>query len=220
MRTKNILLYVIICLIIIAGFAVWNSKGFNRELQYSSRYQIRLYKHTSFDISEVENIANEVLGETRHFVQKSEIYGNNVSIVSEEMSEEQRNQIVEKFNEKYEDSELEAENVEIKYIPFTRIIDVVKHYIVSGIVSLVVVLIYFLFRFKKLGWKTVAFKTIAMPLAAEVLLFSIIAIARIPFGRAAISISLGLYLLVFMVLTCIFENQRNKYIEEKDRKED
>lgn len=220
MRTKNILLYVIICLVIIAGVAVWSSKGFSRELQYSSRYQIRLYKHTSFDISEVENIANEVLGNTRHFVQKSEIYGNNVSIVSEEMTEEQRNKIVEKFNEKYEDSELEPDNVEIRYIPFTRIIDIVKHYIVPGIVSLVVVLVYFLIRFKKLGWKTVAFKTVGLPIAAELLLFSIISIARIPFGRTAIAVSLGLYLATIMVLTCIFESQRNKYIEENDRKED
>ena len=82
MKTKNIILYIIICLIVIAGIAVWDSKGFNTELQYSSRYEITLANHTGIDISEIENIANEVLNGKRHFVQKVEIFGNAVAIAS------------------------------------------------------------------------------------------------------------------------------------------
>ena len=212
MKTKNIIIYIIICLIIIAGIAVWDSKGFNTELQYSSRYQIELSNNTGIEVSDSEQIASEVLGNTRHFVQKVETFGNYVAIVSEEMSDEQRDRIVEKFNEKYEE-DVKSEDVTIKYIPFTRVKDVFKHFIVPGAITLGVVLIYFLIRFRKLGWKVVMAKTILYQIIAEILMYSIMAIVRIPFGRLAIALSIGLYFVIILFLTCIFENKRNEYLK-------
>ncbi len=222
MKTKNIILYIIICLIVIAGIAVWDSKGFNTELQYSSRYEITLANHTGIDISEIENIANEVLNGKRHFVQKVEIFGNAVAIVSEEITEEQRNKIVEKFNEKYKDIELKAENVDIVYIPFTRIKDVIKHFIIPGITTLALVLVYFLIRFKTIGWKQIVLKTIFVPAIAEVLMYSVMSIVRIPFGKLTIALGIGLYIAIILILTCIFEEKRNKIIEsnKEDGKEE
>ena len=161
-------------------------------------------------------IINEILGNSRHTVQKVEVFGNAVTIISEEMTEEQKNKIVEKFNEKYEDSELTTENVTIAYIPFTRVKDVIKHFLVPGVISLALVLIYFLIRFNRIGWKGVVLKTLFAPVIAELLMFSIMAIVRIPFGRVAIALSIGLYLAVIMILTCYFENQKNRLDREED----
>lgn len=212
MKTKNIIIYIIICLIIIAGIAVWDSKGFNTELQYSSRYQIELSNKTGIDVSDIKQIASDVLGDTRFFVQKVETFGNYVAIVSEQMSDEQKNNIVDKFNEKYGE-EIKSEDVTIKYIPFTRVKDVIKHFIVPGAITLGVILIYFLIRFRKLGLKIVIAKTIFYPVIAEILMYSIMAIIRIPFGRLAIALSIGLYIAVILFLTCIFENKRNEYLK-------
>ena len=222
MKTKNIIIYIVACLIIIAGVAVWHSKGFKTELQYSSRFQITLDNHTGVKKSDVENIANDVLGNTKHLVQEVGIFGNAVNVVSEEMSEEQKKSIVEKFNEKYEDSELKAEDVEIKYIPFTRIKDIIKNYIIPGICTFIIVLIYFLIMYRKIGLREVILKTLFAPLLSELLMFSLIAILRIPFGRIAIALGVGLYVAVIAILACIFEDKRNKYTnsEEKNRKED
>jgi preprotein translocase subunit SecF len=222
MKTKNIIIYVIICLIIIAGIAVWDSKGFNSELQYSARYQIQLSNNEGIEISDIEDIVNEVLGDTNYFIQPVEIFGNSVSIVAEQMTEEQRDQIVEKFNEKYE-YDLDKDDVQLTYIPFTRVKDVVKHFVTPGIITLAVILIYFLIRFRKIGWKEVLLKTLLYPVIAELLIYSIMAIVRIPFGRVAIALSIGLYVAVIAILTCIFEDRRNKYVQDsknKDRKED
>ncbi len=224
MRTKNIILYVIICLIIIAGIAVWDSKGFNTELQYSSRYQIQISNKTGIELSDMEQIASEVLGNTRHFVQKVELFGNAVSIVSEQMSEEQKNQIIDKFNEKY-DEDVKSENINILYIPFTRVKDVIEPFIIPGALTLIIILIYFLIVYRKLNWIKIMVKTIVYPVIAELLLYSIMAIVRIPFGRLAIALSIGLYLIIILILANIFEKQRSKYVEElknnpDDRKED
>ena len=213
MKNKNIIIYIIICLIIIAGVAVWETKGFRTEMQFTPRKEIQLENKTDIDISDIQSIASEVLGNTRFMVQKVETFGNAVVIVAKDITEEQRDSIVTKFNEKY-GTKLENKNVEIVSIPFTRIKDVIKKYIAPAIVSLALVLAYFVIRFKKIGWKKVAIKTVLTPIVAELLLFSIISITRLPFSRLAVSIGVGLYISIIITLTVIFENERNKYLKE------
>lgn len=213
MKNKNIIIYVIICLIIIAGIAVWEAKGFRTEMQFTPRKEIELTNYTGIEISDIEAIATEVLGNTKFIVQPVETFGNAVVIVAKDITEEQRNNIVTKFNEKY-GTELKSENIEIVSIPFTRIKDVIKRFIVPGIGSLVLVLAYFVIRYKNIGWKKVTIKTILTPVVAELLLFSIISIIRVPFSRLAVSLGVGTYISIIILLTILFENQRNKIIKE------
>ena len=213
MKNKNIIIYVIICLIIIAGVAVWEAKGFRTEMQFTPRKEIELTNYTGIDVSDIEAIASETLGNTRFMVQRVETFGNAVVIVAKDITEEQRNNIVTKFNEKY-GTELKSENIEIVSIPFTRIKDVIKRFIVPGIVSLVLFLTYFVIRYKNIGWKKVTLKTLITPVVAELLLFSIISIIRVPFSRLAVSLGVGTYISIIIVLTIMFENQRNKIIKE------
>lgn len=214
MNTVKKILYIIIALVIIAGIVVWKKQGFNLELQYSARKQINISNNTGIDKAEVEQIVSEILGETRYFVQEVETFKNAISIVADEITEEQKNKIIEKFNEKYE-TKLKAEDIEIISIPFTRVKDVIKPYIIPGIVITAIVLVYFIFRFKKLGLKTILLKTVIIPVVAELLLYSGIAITRIPFGRIAIACGIGLYIIIISILTNKFENDREKKIAEK-----
>ena len=217
MKNRNLILYIIICLIIIAGVAVWEAKGFRTEMQCMPRKEIELTNYTGIEISDIESIASEVLGDTKFMVQRVETFGNAVVIVAKDITEEQRNNIVSKFNEKY-GTELKAENIEIVSIPFTRIKDVIKKFIAPGIATLILILVYFIIRFKKIGWKQVALKTILAPIVAELLLFSVISITRMPFSRLAVSLGVGLYISIIIALTVIFENKRNKIIEELENK--
>ena len=213
MKNKNIIIYVIICLIIIAGIAVWEAKGFRTEMQFTPRKEIELTNYTGIDVSDIEAIASEALGNTRFMVQRVETFGNAVVIVAKDITEEQRNNIVTKFNEKY-GTELKSENIEIVSIPFTRIKDVIKRFIAPGIISLILVLAYFVIRYKNIGWKKVTLKTLITPVVAELLLFSIISIIRVPFSRLTVSLGVGTYISIIIVLTIMFENQRNKIIKE------
>ena len=80
-----------------------------------------------------------------------------------------------------------------------------------------IVLTYFCLRYKKLGWKKIIAKTIIISILAELLLYSSIAITRIPFGRIAIACGIGLYVIIIFILTYKFENQREKYIAQDDK---
>ena len=184
---------------------------------FMPRKEIELTNYTGIEISDIESIASEVLGDTKFMVQRVETFGNAVVIVAKDITEEQRNNIVSKFNEKY-GTELKAENIEIVSIPFTRIKDVIKKFIAPGIATLILILVYFIIRFKKIGWKQVALKTILAPIVAKLLLFSVISITRMPFSRLAVSLGVGLYISIIIALTVIFENKRNKIIEELENK--
>ena len=215
MKNKNLIIYIVICLIIIAGVAVWESKGFRTEMQFAPRKQIELTNYTGIEISEMESIVSEVLGNTKYIVQPVETFGNAVVIEAKDITEEQRNQIVSKFNEKY-GTELKNENIEIKYIPFTRIKDVIKRFLLPGIITLAMALIYFIIRFRKIGWKKVTIKTLLLPAVSELLLFSIISIIRTPFSRLTVALGIGLYIVSIITLTVMFENDRNRIIKESE----
>ena len=218
MKNKNLIIYIIICLIIIAGIAVWDKKGFKTELQYAPRKQIQLSNHTGIEISDIQAIASEVLGDTEFMVQPVENFGNDVAIVARNITEEQKEQIVKKFNDKYK-SELKNEDVKIIYIPFTRIIDIIRPYLIPGAITLAILAIYFIIRFNKIGWKKVIAKTVLIPVVLELLMFSIMSIARMPLSRITVAIGFTLYAISIIYLTVIFENKRNKLIEEKNEKE-
>ena len=218
MKSKNIIIYILISLIIISGLIIWKTKGFNLELQYAKRYQISISNKTGIEKFDIEQIALEVLGSKKHFVQEIETFGNALSIVSEEITEEQKDQILEKFNEKYK-TDIKSKDVKIIEIPFTRVKDVITPFIIPGIVVVTIILLYFLIRFKELGWKLVLIKTVIIPLLSELLLYSIIAITRIPLGRIAIAIGIGLYVAIIAILTNIFEKQRETRRAEKQETE-
>jgi len=211
MKTKNLIIYIVICLIIIAGLAVWNAKGFRTELQYSTRNTIHLSNNKGIEKNEVDAIASEVLGNKRFSVQTMGNFKSAVSIVADEITEEQRNTIVQKFNEKYE-TEIKAEDVEIHKIAHTRVRDVIKSLLVPGIVTLAIVLVYFLIRFRTLGVKNILLQTLCFPIVAELLMFSLMAVVRIPFGRLAIALAVGVYAAIILALTTMFENQKNQLV--------
>lgn len=214
MKAGNKILYILICLIIIVGIVIWKNKGFNLELQYSSRDQISISNNTGINITDIEQIASEILGNTRHFVQKIEMFGNSVSIVADEITEEQKKQIIEKFNEKYK-TDIDKDEIEIVEIPFTRVKDVIKPFIIPGVIIFVIILAYFLIRFKNLGIKQILSKIVIISVFAELLLYSMIAITRIPFGRILIACSIGLYVVIIGILTNKFENDRENKIADK-----
>ena len=207
MKTRNKILYILVCLIIIAGIVTWKNNGFNLELQYSTRDQINISNNTSIKKEDIEQITKEVLGDTRYFIQEVKMFGNSISIVADKITDEQKNQIVEKFNEKYE-TDIEAEDIETVAIPFTRVKDVIKPYILPGITTLAIIVVYALIRFKTLGWKNILSKLVIIPVLAELLLYSII--ARIPFGRVTIACGIGLYVIIIAILTNKFENEKEK----------
>ena len=207
---------VLIVLIIIAGIAMIAVKGFNFDLKYQDTQRVELYLETEFNISDIKQITNEVFGNQRVMIQKVEVFEDSVSITTTSISDEQKNNLITRVNEKY-GTELKAEDIQIEDIAHTRGRDIIKPYIIPFAIAVIATLVYIGIRYYKLNTVKVVLKSIGILLLSQVLLFSIIAITRIPIGRLTIPMVILVYLLTLFGMTSRYEkNLANRKKEEME----
>lgn len=207
MKQKNIkiITIAIMALIILAGIVVAGIFGFNKELRYSQAKSFDIYVQQQVDLKKIKEIVNENLDGADNIVQTVEIYQDLVTIKAKEITDEQKNNIVNKVKENYEFTQT-AEDTTINTVSGTKFINIYKKYIVPFAISAVLVLIYMAIRYYKKGVFKVIGRTIIIPIFAEMLLLSIIALARIPVGRFTPVLVIVMY--VASILMVIKQNEK------------
>ena len=215
LTTKKKILYIAMALIIIVGIAVVAVKGFNVELKYRHHQKIELNIGEEVKTEEIQKIADEVFGKNKSKVQIIEVYKDAVQIASTEISEEQKNAVVQKINELYpQEAEegkeakvlIKAENVKIITNTNIRLRDVVSPYIIPMIIITIVVLVYVAIRYRKLGIVKSIVEPAVILVLTQVILLSVLAIIRFPMGR----LTMPLVLLVYVV-SIIFATEKVVY---------
>ena len=217
MTKKQKILSVIIAVIIIAWAIVTGVKGLNYDLRYQETKNIELYIAKDFEIADIKAITDEVMGKSPVIIRKVEVYEDSVSITAKEITDEQKQSIIDKINEKYQ-TELSADSTQIQTIPHTRGRDIVKPYITPFIISTAIILVYMAIRYRKIGVLRTLLKTIATSVIAQAVLLSIIAITRIPVGRLTIPMIVTVYMLTLVGLTTNFEKKLEIKKEEENKK--
>ena len=212
---KSKIIVAIIILIIVIGAAVVGTQGFNFDLRNQSSQMVEFKIGKEFEVSDINQITNEVFENQQVLIQKVEIYEDSVAITAKEITDDQKSKLVEKINEKYE-SELKAEDIDIKNIPHTKLRDIVKPYILPLVISTVIILAYSGIRFSKLGIIKSLFKIGGIEVLSELLLFSIIAISRFPIGRYTLPLVLFVYLVTMLGITLKLEKQLHDKKEEEN----
>ena len=191
---------ILMLLVIIAGIVMIAVKGFNFDLKYQDTQRVELYLKTEFNISDIRQITDEVFGNQKVMIQKVEVFEDSVSITTTSISEEQKSNLITKINEKY-GTELTAEDTTVEDIGHTRGRDIIKPYILPFAIAVIVVLIYLGIRYHKLSIAKVIAKSIGIMALAQILLFSVMAITRIPIGRLTIPMVILVYLLTLFGIT-------------------
>ena len=210
-NTKIII--TIIAIIILIGIAITCTIGLNFDLRYRDSKRMELYLEQDFNISDIKQMTDEVMPSKKVIIQKVEVYEDTVSITAEDITDEEKQNLIDKVNEKY-GTTLAAESTEIETIPNTRGRDIVKPYVVPFGIATLIILVYMAIRYRKLGVIKTLLKTIVIAIVAEMVLLSIMAITRIPIGLITIPLVITVYLLTLTGLTTYFEkeltNKNNK----------
>lgn len=190
---------VIIAVIILAGIIMICVKGYNYDLLYSKSVRMNISLTKEFKVNEIEEIAKEVLGTNKLKVQQGNTFGTVVSIVAKEITEEQQNNIVQKLNEKYEIEINKDNDIIVAQIPQVNIMEIITKYISPLVITTIVILVYFVVRYKNQG----IIKCIGMPILTLIgtmaLYVSIIALTRIPVNEF---FTIFLVLIYFLTLIC------------------
>ena len=210
-NNKTKLIFTLMILIIIIGIAITATIGLNFDLKYQSAQKIE------FEISDMQKIVNEVMPKTQTIIQKVEVYEDTVSITAKEITDEQKQEIITKINEKYE-LDLSADNIEITSVQNLQGRDIVKKYIMPIIIATIIILIYMVIRYNKLGKMATILKTIAVLALVELMFLSVLAITRIPVCEFTMPTAVTLYVLTLIIITTTFEKQLEiKKIEENKK---
>lgn len=206
------IIILIIAIIIVAGIAVTFITGFNFDLRYKNTKRVSLYLQKTYEVSDIKKIAKEAIPDQKVLVEKVEIYGDSVSVIAKDITEEQKQSLIEKINEKYE-TEFKAEEVEIETVAHARGRDLLKRYIMPFAISTVIIMVYMGLRYNKLDWTKVVLKTVASIILTQAVLFSVIAITRIPVGRITIPLVIIVYIATLLGLTNKLEKQLGEMAE-------
>lgn len=215
MKKNSIIKYIIICVIILAGIIMTLVKGFKFDLNYEAAQKVEIYIGKEFSIDDIKTITNEVFEGKDVLIEKVEEYEDTVSIKTSEITDDQKNNLVTKINEKYE-LETKAEEINIVKIPHTRFMDINKKYIFPLILSLVIILVYVGIRFIKIGVLKSLTSTCLSVILSEAVLMSIVALARIPVGRITTALILLTYVISIVTINANLENElKAKKLEEE-----
>ena len=215
MTKKTKIIIAIIAVVIIVGIIITLTVGLNFDLRYQESKSIQLYLETDFDISDIKQITDEVMPGEKVIIQKVEVYEDTVNITAKDITDEQKQSLIDKANEKY-GTELSADSIAVVNIPNTRGRDIIKPYIAPFAIATLIILLYMAIRYRKLGVMRTLVKTVVVSVVAQATLLSVMAITRIPIGIVTIPLVITVYLLTLIGLTTYFEQQlaRNKKKEK------
>lgn len=212
--TKNnkIIIGIVITILIFIGTLVTIFFGFNKDSKYEHSQRIDISINQKVEIEKVQEKVNEVLGKD-NIVQVVEIYEDMVTIRAKSISEDQKNQIINKLKEIYEFDQ-KAEDTAITEIPSIRFRDLYKPYIMPFIVTTVLITLFFIVKFRQQGIVKLFIYTLLSIIIGEISLLSILAITRLPIGRTTPVILIIAYIVIIMTLQKYFEEIKQKNIDK------
>lgn len=205
--------YFILIAIIIAGGIVVGVNGFNKSVQYKRNVTIYVKIGQEFENKDMMNIAKEVFPDESVIVQKVELYNDMVSFTLEEKSDEELQPKLEelnnKINEKYE-LENTVDDISVTHNPKVRLYDIAKTYVVPIGICTLLVFIYAMIRFRKLGVFRTLGKYIVGLVGTEAVYVGLLAITRYPIDAYVIPVGLFIYAISILVVTVKRENKLRK----------
>ena len=210
------ILVALIAIILVVGTIMIFVKGLAFELKYQDNKKVEVNLGKEFEEKDIREITNEIFGEQLVIVQPIEVYKDAVSITVADITEEQKTELVNKLNEKYE-TEIKAESITIEEVAHVRGRDIIKPYIVPFAIVTGIIIVYLVVRYNKLNSFEVLTQSIGIIVLAQLVLLGIMAITRMPIGKFTIPSVLLVYMLSTYVCTTKFEEDLEKKVNSSEK---
>lgn len=168
-----------LCLLIVAGIVVVLFKGFNVNFLLEQHEVIEFVIGKDFEMKDVRNICNEVFKDKKIVLKTVEVFDDAVSINAESITNEEKENLVNKLNEKFGTTK-SIDEVTIEAVANVRMRDWIKPYVQPIVISAVIILAYIAARFREENLLKLLAKIIAIILITILSLLSILAILRVP----------------------------------------
>ena len=181
-------------------------KGLAFDLKYQDNKKVEINISSEFKTSDIKEITNEVFGNQPVLIQAVEVYKDTVSIITTEITDEQKSDLVAKINEKY-GKQISADEIKIEETSHIRGRDIIKPYIAPFLIATAIILVYMMIRYYKLNPFKVLIESVGIIILSELVLLGIMAITRMPIGRFTIPSVLLVYMIALFICTTKMEQK-------------
>lgn len=219
MKNKKIIVLALV-LLIIAGIVVVGLKGFNVNFMLKQHDSLEYTIENGYEVSDVENIVKDVLGDKPFKIKEIELFNDAVSIHAENITTEEAENLVKKLDEKYkvvsegENVTEESKNYNITSNPKIRLFSLVKPYLIPSLIAGVVIVCYLAIRYKKLGSMKIVLEIVSSVIITALSILSILAIVRFPINTYVMP-TIMLVIMIELVAFCVGkESELDKLKEE------
>ena len=193
-------------LLILAGIIIVALKGVNVSLMFGKHEAIEIKLDTDVDINVIDEICKNVFLDKKIVVKELEVFGNSVQINVESITDEEKNNLIEKINEKFGTSKT-VDDLKIYSVSNKRIRDVLKIYVKPMIISFAIIFAYMLIRFRKINAVNIIIDFIKKVILTEAIILSGIAIVRLPVSDLVINL---LMVIAVIELICTISKNEKK----------
>lgn len=199
--SKKIILLGII-LLIIAGIVVVALKGVKVSLILQQHEELNVYIGKPTNIKDMKDICKDVFNDKRFVVRNLDIFSDAYSINVESVINEERDELITKVNEKF-GVNITIDDISEKNVSNIRIRDIIKPYIKPVLISAVLMAVYVVIRFRKESAIKLLGKISGMIILTESVIFSIIAVLRVPLSATMIN----LMAVIAIIELCLYINK-------------
>lgn len=202
---KKKISYVILAIIFIIDIVLTAVLGLKVNLNYSEGVNITFsVENTTIDMTRLDTIAKDVFGKKQYLIKNVEFFGDSALIKVKDVNDDQINSLCEQINSKM-GTELEFSNFKVNYIPNVKISSIVEPYILPIGLSLLLIVAYYAVRYKGASQMVSLLKNLAIYF---ILYYSVFAICRVPFSGITMPLAMALYLIVVILNTKKFEEDK------------
>lgn len=218
-KNKKIITLSMILLLIIAGICIMITKGINYNIKWKDSILLEVYIDNEVENSDIKTIAKEVFKDKEVKIQNIAKSKNQliITVDSKEISDEELNSLIEKINERYEEN-LDVNDIEKTDNYQVNLIDVIKPYIPTVIVTLIISIAYFIIRYQTMGIDKLIGYLVKGILITQLVYFSVVIITRVPVGVWTIPLSIVIYVISIILLSFIFDREYKKVKPKKNKK--
>lgn len=197
---------IVIAALIVIGLVIIIVNKFEFNVNYSKNVRLEISLSKDFNVSDILAITNEVYQNQDVVVRKSGPFEDIITITLRDFTDEQNENLINKINEKYETS-LTTDGIGIYYNSNVRGRDIIKPYITVTLVFGIIVLGFFIIKYKKLGITRTILSPILVIIGTQVLYFLMISIFRVKINESTIATGISIMLFCLMYLINCFEKE-------------
>ena len=199
--SKKIILLGII-LLIIAGIVVVALKGVKVSLILQQHEELNVYIGKPTNIKDMKDICKDVFNDKRFVVRNLDVFSDAYSINVESVINEERDELITKVNEKF-GVNITIDDISEKNVSNIRIRDIIKPYVKPVLISAVLMAVYVVISFRKESAIKLLGKISGMIILTESVIFSIIAVLRVPLSATMIN----LMAVIAIIELCLYINK-------------